>query len=124
MEMETAIQCLAALSQDTRLRAFRLLVREGAEGMAAGDIARALGQPPSTLSAHLSILANAGLIRATRRSRSIIYTLEAEEVRALLAFLLEDCCRGRPDLCAPLLDTVLADCCAPSDNQPVPAERN
>ncbi len=114
MEIIDAVQALSALAQDSRLRVFRLLVGQGADGMAAGDIARALDIPASTLSAHLSILVNAGLIRSTRQSRSIVYALDVEAARSLLGFLLEDCCRGRPELCSPLLDTILADCCAPA----------
>ena len=113
MEMESAIQALSALAQDSRLRVFRLLVRQGPDGMAAGDIARELDLPASTLSTHLSVLANAGLVASTRYSRSIVYAVEMPAMRGLLGFLLEDCCQGRPELCAPLLDSVLDDCCAP-----------
>jgi DNA-binding transcriptional ArsR family regulator len=113
MEMESAIQALSALAQDSRLRVFRLLVRQGPDGMAAGDIARELDLPASTLSTHLSVLANARLVASTRHSRSIVYAVEMSAMRGLLGFLLEDCCQGRPELCAPLLDTVLNDCCAP-----------
>jgi ArsR family transcriptional regulator len=111
MEIDTAIPALAALAQESRLRIFRLLVRQGPDGMAAGDIARALDLPASTLSSHLSVLAHAGLVRATRHSRSIVYALDAAGVRDLLAFLMEDCCQGRPELCAPAIDSALAACC-------------
>lgn len=113
MEISQAIQALAAIAQDSRLRVFRLLVRQGAAGMSAGDIARVLDLPASTLSTHLSILVNAGLIGSTRHSRSIVYALDVDATRALMGFLLEDCCRGQPELCAPVLDNILADCCAP-----------
>lgn len=111
MEMKDAIQALAALAQESRLKVFRLLVTQGTEGMAAGDIARELDVPASTLSTHLSVLSNAGLVSSTRQSRSIIYMIDVDATRQLLAFLLEDCCQGQPALCSPLLDSLLAPCC-------------
>ncbi len=108
-------RAFAALAQETRLEAFRLLVRSGAEGMAAGDIARALDVPHNTLSSHLTVLAHAGLIGSRRVGRSIIYSIDFEGTRALLAYLMEDCCGGRPEVCAPVLTTVLKGCC-PSSN--------
>lgn len=107
MEIITAVKALSALSQPTRLEAFRLLVSRGREGMPAGEIARALDVPHNTLSSHLTILANAGLVSSRREARSIIYRIEFEGVRELLSFLMEDCCRGRPEVCRPLLDSVL-----------------
>ena len=106
-----AIKALSALAQESRLEAFRLLVRGGAEGLPAGEIARALDIPHNTMSAHLSVLSNAGLATARRRGRSIRYAADLDRVRGLLAFLLEDCCRGNPDVCAPLLASVLPECC-------------
>src|SRR5215470_12533519 len=102
MEMDLAIKRLAAIAQEARLEVFRLLVRAGPEGMAAGEIARALGVPANTLSAQLLVLANAGLVRARRAGRSIIYAINFDAMRDLLVFLTEDCCRGRPEMCAPL----------------------
>ena len=113
MDKTTAIKALAALAQDSRLEAFRLLVRAGVEGMPAGEIARAIDVPHNTMSSHLAVLANAGLVRSRREGRSIIYAVDFEVTRALLSFLMEDCCRGRPDVCAPLLAHVLPDCCEP-----------
>ncbi|MFO1188059.1 MAG: metalloregulator ArsR/SmtB family transcription factor [Alphaproteobacteria bacterium] len=104
MDTNQALRALGALAQESRLGTFRLLVRCGATGMPAGDIARALDVPHNTMSAHLSILANAGLIQARRNGRKIIYGIDVEGARALLAFLVEDCCQGRPDICAPLPD--------------------
>jgi ArsR family transcriptional regulator len=112
MDSLTAVKALGALSQESRLGAFRLLVRSGAEGLAAGEIARALKVPHNTMSSHLSILVNAGLIGSRRESRSIIYSIDFAGTRGLLSFLVEDCCRGRPELCAPVLDSVLPGCCA------------
>ncbi|MGE0667940.1 MAG: ArsR/SmtB family transcription factor [Sphingomonadales bacterium] len=114
--MESAIQALSALAQDSRLRVFRLLVQQGPDGMAAGDIARELDLPASTLSTHLSVLSNAGLVASTRHSRSIVYAIDVAAMRDLLGFLVEDCCRGRPEVCTPLLDSVMAGCCAPEES--------
>ena len=100
MEINTATQALAALAQESRLRAFRLLVRSGS-GMAAGEIARALDIPHNTLSSHLTILVNAGLIQSHRESRSIIYAINLEGTRTLLGFLMEDCCRAIPIFACP-----------------------
>lgn len=110
MDTNTAIKAFGALSQDSRLKAFRLLVQHGADGMAAGDIARALDIPHNTLSSHLAILAQAGLVAARRDGRSMIYRVDLDGTRALLTFLMEDCCGGRPEMCAPALDSVLPDC--------------
>lgn len=102
MELEQAIVSLAALAQSTRLGVFRLLVKHEPDGLAAGDIAKALAVPQNTMSAHLSILARAGLVMSERRSRSIIYRANLEAFRGLTAFMVEDCCGGRADLCAPV----------------------
>ena len=102
MENETAIQALAALAQATRLDAFRLLVKHEPEGLPAGEIARQIGVPHNTMSAHLAALTRAGLIAAERQSRSIMYRADLAAVRRLVTFLLEDCCGGRPEACAPL----------------------
>ncbi len=114
MDTMLATRALGALSQETRLEAFRLLVRSGADGMAAGDIARALDVPHNTMSSHLTILVNAGLIDSRRMGRSVIYRIDFEGTRAMLSYLMEDCCQGRPEVCAPLLATVLPKCCSPS----------
>lgn len=112
METTSAIEALGALAQESRLKVFRLLVRQGQAGMAAGDIARALSVPNNTMSSHLATLARAGLISSRKESRSIIYAVDLKGTRALLSYLLEDCCRGKPDLCAPLIEATLASCCA------------
>lgn len=102
MESTLALRRLSALAQEARLDVFRLLVKAGPKGRAAGDIARALGVPANTLSAQLLVLSNAGLVRARRDGRSIIYAVDYEAMAELLVFLTEDCCRGRPEICAPL----------------------
>jgi ArsR family transcriptional regulator len=103
MELEQAILALAALAQSTRLGVFRLLVRHEPEGLAAGDIARALAVPQNTMSAHLAILARAGLVMSERKSRSIIYRANLEAFGRLNSFMVEDCCGGRAELCAPVV---------------------
>jgi DNA-binding transcriptional ArsR family regulator len=102
MESDLAVKRLAALAQDSRLAVFRLLVRAGREGVAAGEIARTLEITPNTLSAQLNVLANAGLVASRREGRSIIYSAAYDAMSDLLLYLMEDCCQGRPEICAPL----------------------
>lgn len=97
-------QAVAALAQESRLQAFRLLVRHGAAGLPAGEIAEALGIPPATLSFHLSQLVQGGLVDSRRNGRSISYFVHVEGIRALMAYLTEDCCGGKPELCLPVAD--------------------
>jgi len=112
MESELAIKRLSALSQEGRLAVFRLLVKAGPNGVAAGEIAHALELPPNTLSAQLTILANAGLIGSRRVGRSIIYSANYSGMSELLLYLMEDCCQGRPEICAPLGEIASrAACC-------------
>jgi DNA-binding transcriptional ArsR family regulator len=112
MEMAEAIKRLSALAQDSRLAVFRLLVKAGPDGLAAGEISRALDIAPNTLSAQLLVLSNAGLIRARRDGRSIIYSADFDAMSDLLLFLTEDCCGGKPEICAPLMKSV-SNCCPP-----------
>ena len=112
METEEAVLALAALSQSTRLEAFRTLVRHEPDGLAAGDLARLLEVPPNTLSAHLSILTRARLVTSERHSRSIVYRANLTEFRDVAVFLLRDCCGGRPEVCEPVVDSLQA-CCSP-----------
>jgi len=99
METNSAVRSLSALAHEHRLGAFRLLVKAGASGLAAGEIAATLELPPSSLSFHLAALENAGLVTATRTGRFIHYRVESDAIRALLGYLTEDCCEGRPELC-------------------------
>jgi len=113
MQLPVAVEALSALAHSSRLAVFRLLVRAGAEGVAAGDIAREIGAHPSTLSTHLTILGHAGLVRSRREGRSIIYSAHYDHMRALLDFLIADCCGGRPEICGPLATIpASADCCS------------
>jgi DNA-binding transcriptional ArsR family regulator len=110
MQTPIAVGALSALAHPGRLEVFRLLVKAGPEGLAAGDIARATGSLANTLSTNLGILAAAGLAASKRDGRSIIYTAGYDQMRELLAFLMEDCCGGNPEICAPLAE-VVSRCC-------------
>jgi ArsR family transcriptional regulator, arsenate/arsenite/antimonite-responsive transcriptional repressor len=94
-----ALAALAALGQPTRLAIFRLLMAHEPAGLLAGAIAEAVGCPPNTLSSHIAILARAGLVRGNRDGRSIVYRADIEGMRALMSFLITDCCNGHPELC-------------------------
>ena len=99
MEAPHALAVLAALGQPTRLEIFQLLMSVEPNGLPAGVIAEKIGAPHNTLSTHLSILARAGLARGTRDGRSIIYRADVDTMRALIGFLVNDCCEGHPELC-------------------------
>jgi len=99
MSVPHALSALAALGQSTRLAIFRLLMQREPAGLPAGALAEAMGCPSNTLSSHLAILARAGLVRGARNGRSIIYHADVEGMRALMSFLVTDCCNGRPELC-------------------------
>lgn len=116
MDIKNAICMFDALSQETRLHAFRLLVEAGHEGLAAGELSGELGIPHNTLSFHLSHLANAGLVASRKAGRSVIYTANYEGVRDLIAFLVKDCCstehaRMRDDKRKGCSIIELASCC-------------
>jgi ArsR family transcriptional regulator, arsenate/arsenite/antimonite-responsive transcriptional repressor len=110
MEQNRALAAFAALSQPTRLDVFRLLIQAGTAGMAAGEIGTALGVRQNTLSANLAVLLNAGLVHNERQGRSIRYFADMAGLRALLGFLLRDCCGGRAELCQPLIDEIACAC--------------
>jgi DNA-binding transcriptional ArsR family regulator len=110
MNTQDAVKRLSALAQDARLEVFRLLVKAGPAGMAAGDIARKLKTAANTMSAQLLVLSNAGLVRARRDGRSVIYSVDFTAMSRLLVFLTEDCCGGRKEVCAPLA-AVARRCC-------------
>ena len=105
------VAALAALAHEQRLAIFRLLVQAGPEGLAAGAIAEALQSPASSISFHLANLTRAGMIAQRRESRSLIYATDYAGFQALIAYLVEDCCGGRPEICAPLAKF---GTCAPS----------
>lgn len=112
MESSHAIDVFAALSQSTRLDAFRLIMKHEPRGLPAGEVARLLDVPQNTMSSHLAVLARAGLISAERQSRSIIYRAEIDRVREIASFLVNDCCGSRPELCEPLV-AEFTPCCTP-----------
>jgi DNA-binding transcriptional ArsR family regulator len=101
MEQNDAVTALGALAHEGRLAAFRLLVQAGDDGLPAGEIARRLEMRPNTLSANLNVLSHAGLATSRRDGRSIVYSADYDRMRGLLSFLTEDCCGGRPEICAP-----------------------
>jgi DNA-binding transcriptional ArsR family regulator len=102
---------LAALAQPTRLRTFRLLVEREPEGVPAGELAKLVDVPQNTMSAHLAALSQAGLVHGERQSRSIIYRVDLDRFRAVMLYLLRDCCGGNASLCTPLISD-LDPCCA------------
>lgn len=114
MSEKHAIAALSALAQATRLQTFRLLVEHEPKGVPAGELARIVGVPQNTMSAHLSILTNAGLISSERQSRSVIYRADLEGFRSVMLYLLQDCCGGNARLCAPLIAD-LNSCCPPKE---------
>ncbi|HOP18750.1 MAG TPA: metalloregulator ArsR/SmtB family transcription factor [Amphiplicatus sp.] len=101
METKEAVAAFSALSQETRLEALQILVRQGPAGLSAGEIAEALGVAAPTLSFHLKELSTAGLIVARKQGRSVIYAANYGGVRELVDFLMADCCQGDPRLCGP-----------------------
>ena len=96
MKKDGALAALAALAQDNRLDAFRLLVEAGPEGMPAGSIANALKLAPNTLTFHLDRLRDAGLVNVRREGRSMIYSAQFDTMNALLGYLTENCCQEAP----------------------------
>ncbi|WP_305988279.1 helix-turn-helix transcriptional regulator [Roseibium sp. MMSF_3544] len=106
MDMNDALNAFSALSQKTRLDVFRLLINVGPEGMSAGDIAEVLDVRQNTMSANLSVLLQAGLVRNEREGRSIRYFADLDGTRELLTFLMADCCGGHPELCAQAIEAI------------------
>ena len=106
MDQSDAVAALSALAQDTRLSVFRLLVQAGPEGVAAGDIAAALGVRQNTLSTHLGIMLSGGLAVRRRAGRTIYYAADFDGMRSLLSYLLKDCCGSDQKICRPLLETL------------------
>lgn len=99
MDLDRALAAFSALAQEHRLQVFRLLMRQAPYGLPAGQLSDCLGVPASTLSTHLAQLERAGLLRSWREQRRIFYAADTQGLDDLLAFLTEECCNGRPDLC-------------------------
>jgi ArsR family transcriptional regulator, arsenate/arsenite/antimonite-responsive transcriptional repressor len=103
VDTEAAFARLAALSHPTRLAAFRLLVEHEPEGLTTGQLVAASGLTQSTFSTHLAVLGKAGLVTAVKQGRQQIQHADVAALRALMLFLVKDCCGGRSDLCEPLV---------------------
>jgi len=97
---DQAVKILSALAQSTRFGVFKLLMKSGPKGLAAGVIADRLSVPQNTLSSHLNILVNAGIISCVREGRSLFYKVEIADTRRFMAYLTNDCCNGHPELCS------------------------
>lgn len=110
MDVNTALEALTALSHETRLWVFRLLVQAGPEGLPAGEIADSLSSRQNTMSSHLRILHTAGLIDSERRGRQVVYRANYDTVRNLVTFLVEDCCAGSAQVCNPLAESLNRVC--------------
>jgi len=117
MDHSTAIDALAALAQPTRLAVFRRLIQAHPDEIAAGEIARGCDVRHNTLSTHLAILARAGLLAVRRDGRMMFYRADLDSFRALVGFLMRDCCNGRAEICAPLMAELA--CCAPANPETI-----
>lgn len=106
MDISNATVAFGALSQPVRLEVLRLLVKAGNDGMLSGEIGEALGIRQNTMSTNLGILASAGLLRSERQGRSVRYFADFDGLQALLGFMMEDCCGGRPEQCRPLIEEI------------------
>ena len=120
MSALVAVEALSALAQPARLAVFRQLVQAGAAGLAAGEVARRLRIPGNTMSTQLAILSRAGLIHSRREGRSIRYFADFAILAGLLSFLVEDCCQGAPQICAPLQAMVSRVACCPAETPVTP----
>lgn len=103
MDNEAALVALAALAHPTRLNTFQILVRHEPDGMTTGQLVDATGLSQSTFSTHLAVLAKAGLVQSEKRGRNLVQRVDMDALRALMVFLVKDCCQGRAELCEPLL---------------------
>ena len=110
MKQSSAIDALSALSHETRLDVFRLLVQIGPTGLPAGEIADELDVLQNTMSTHLGILSHAGLVNKTREGRVIRYCANYEVMRSLIQYLLEDCCAGDKVICRPFVKKSVSKC--------------
>lgn len=109
MRPERAVEAMMALAHETRLAAFRILMRAGPGGLSAGAIATRLQVMPSTLSHHLAVLERADLLDSWRQGQQIFYACDYSGIRGVIDFLINDCCRGHPDFCGLLSGPPRAD---------------
>lgn len=119
MNERQAINAFSALAQENRLRIVRQLVKAGPQGLAAGEIAEAVGASPSNASFHLKELERGGLIESRRSARSVIYSAAYPALSGLVEFLMRDCCEGHPEVCAPALAALAAATCAADEERPM-----
>ena len=110
MDLLNALESLSALSHETRLWVFRLLVQAGPGGLSAGDIADRLSARQNTMSSHLRQLHQAGLIGSRRDGRKVIYNANYDTARALILFLMDDCCAGNQAVCKPVAESLAQSC--------------
>ncbi|MDG1439062.1 MAG: metalloregulator ArsR/SmtB family transcription factor [Emcibacteraceae bacterium] len=99
MNNENAVVILSALAQETRFAVFRLLMKSGEKEMPAGAIASKLGVADNSLSSHLNILSNAGVIGARREGRFLYYSIKIDLTKDFLDYIVNDCCEGNPEVC-------------------------
>ncbi len=111
METKKAVSAFSALAHPHRLAAFRLLMAAGPEGLTAGELAEALGLPPSSLAFHTGQLERSGLLHARRVQRNVFYAIDVAGTRALVRYLTEDCCQGNPEICGFGTTDLASDCC-------------
>lgn len=102
METNSATRLFESLSSDVRLDAYRLLIKKGANGMVAGEIASTLDIPPTNLSFHLKALTQAGMLTVTQEGRFQRYRANIPLMLDLIAYLTDECCEGHPEQCADL----------------------
>jgi DNA-binding transcriptional ArsR family regulator len=115
MNIFSATEAFAALSQPTRLSAFRRLIAAHPEGLPAGKIARLCRVPHNTMSSHLAALLAAGLVTSQKRGRIVTYRADLGGLRRLVVYLTRECCGGRMEICAPLLADIVDPCCVPAE---------
>jgi protein-tyrosine-phosphatase/DNA-binding transcriptional ArsR family regulator len=120
IDSSEALPIFGALAHPTRLEIFRLLVRYLPYGLAAGDIARLIAIPHNTLSSHLALLEQVGLLRSRREGRSIIFAAVEARAHEIAAFLTEDCSRLDAGLPSPILRPTFA---FPAKREVMPADR-
>jgi len=110
MDAKKTHAAFAALAQPTRLKAFRKLVAAHPQGLPAGAIAQFCKVPHNTMSTHLAALMRGGLIKVARQGRSMNYRADLDGFRGLIDFMMRDCCNGRPEICAPVVEEFAAGC--------------
>ena len=106
MDVIDALRALSALSNETRLWVFRLLVQAGPEGMTAGEISENLSSRQNTMSSHLKLLSQAGLVAHRREGRHVRYSADYDAIGSLVLFLMADCCQGKAEVCRPVVESL------------------